>query len=501
MKTWVKRILIGTCVLTILGLTGTYFAVENVISRDNGAQVRAVALEVSRDNPAQFVVTNVQVLSPSADRFQQGQSVRIDNGLIVAVGQENDFGDDITVIDGQGMYLIPGLTDSHVHLWRSENDLLLYIANGVTQIREMHGTKLHLQWREEIEKGRVGPDIFVTATQLATYGPFAGAWIGWTSERHIIRTKSDAYKTVQRLKREGYDAIKASSFLSRDGFLSASEVTRDIQIPFVGHIPLAVNLEDLFLSNQKEVAHVEEFVKALDREFGIGTEFRGYTYKTADEFLEYAQSCSADVARHVVEKNITVTSTLALINGFSPQIIDIDTALEHVELEYVNPGLAEGRIVGWLPDNNRYRVPDQYRTEGWQERQRIYWTAYAKAQQIMFDALQAHGATIVAGTDANVPTMVPGFSLHDELEALSAAGMSNSEILASATFIPGEWMGWNVGKITAGNRANLVLLREDPLAEITATRAIEWVVSNGHLHKRSDLDNMLATVRKVNSSR
>jgi len=500
MNKWVKRILIGIGVLTILGALGTYVVVENTLSRDYGERVKTVTLDTSQYQKSDFVLTNVNVLAPTADQFLAGRDVRVEDGLIVAVGENLNRDDDISVIDGKGLYLIPGLTDSHIHLWRSENDLLLYVANGVTQVRELHGTKLHLQWREEIENGRIGPDIHITAAQLATYGPFAGAWVGWTAERNIVRSKNDVQKTVSRLKQEGYDAIKASSFLSRDGFLTASDITRDNQIPLVGHIPLAVSLDDLFASNQKEVAHVEEFFKALDREFGVGREFSGYTHRTADEFLEYVQSRSDDIAQRVVENDITVTSTLALINSFAPQIVDVDSALEQAQLDYVNPGLAEGRIVGWLPDNNRYRVPDEYRTEGWRERQSIYWTTYAKAQQIIFEALLAHDAVIMAGTDANVPTMVPGFSLHDELEALSAAGMNNAEILASATTVPAEWMDWNVGQISPGYKANLMLLRENPLEDISATQSIESVFVNGHHLTRIELDQILERVRRANSN-
>ncbi len=492
MKTWILRSALLVIVLALLGGIGTYVFIQRAVidmfgGRTSTAQVAAGAPDAER-----VVILNANVLTPDSDAFVQGQAVILDAGLIDYVGPEPDMRGDPRIVDGRGMYLVPGFTDSHVHLWRSENDLLLYVANGVTQVREMHGTRRHLEWRDEIGGGRIGPDLFVVAAQLATYDTIEGIWQRLTSERNVVRSDNDVRRTIGALTRADFDAIKASSFLSLSAYRAASRQIEATGAKFVGHIPPAASLDDLWASEQAEVSHVEEFVKALDREFG------GYTSTNSDEFLAFVRSRSDDVAQRVRANGIAVTTTLALIESFGPQATGLENVLRSTQLEYVNPGLVEGQAMGWLPSVNGYRVPEHRRTDGWESRQTTYWAAYAEAQRILFQALVRADVVLLAGTDANVPAMVPGFSLHQEMIAMQAAGMTPAQVLASATSAPGTWSGQRTGQIRRGYEADLVLLRDDPLLDIDATDAIEMVFTNGRSFDRNELNGLLGAVRTAN---
>lgn len=492
MKKWI----IGISSFAIAAALTTGVFIDRELSKMYGGHTQVAGISLTDNTPSYFALTNVNVLSPSADTFINDQTVLVDDGTIKSVGANVEFADDTLTINGRGMFLVPGYTDSHVHLWESENDLLLYIANGVTQIREMNGSKLHLRWKEEIEAGRIGPDMFVVAPQLATFDFLEGLFVGWTQNKTIVRSERQVHSAVQSFKKMGYDAVKASSFLDENGYVAISAATKDNAIPLVGHIPLAVRLDDLWRSNQTEVAHVEELMKALRDEFG------GYNAENAKEFLQFVRSRSDDVADHLIENEISVTSTLSLIDSLYKQKSNLDAVLSAAELQYENPGIFEGTVItsrgmGWLPDVNIYRWPDD-----WDEERRakslIYWKTYSQAQHIVFDALLEKGVPIMAGTDANVPVAVPGFSLHDEMAALNEAGMSASQVLASATTVPARWFGANTGEISAGFKANLVLLRNNPLEDIGATDSIEMVIVNGRTLSRSDLDEMLLAVQNAN---
>jgi len=198
------------------------------------------------------------------------------------------------------------------------------------------------------------------------------------------------------------------------------------------------------------------------------------------------------------------TTTLELIDSFQRQKSDLQTELGAAKLVYENPGIAEGTVItsrgmGWLPDVNIYRWPDQWNDDR-KARSRLYWQTYAEAQHILFEAFMARGVAIMTGTDANVPVRVPGFSLHEEMAALQAAGMSPAQILASATSVPGDFMGTSTGQVRPGQKANLVLLRENPLEDIGATDAIEMVIIGGSVFNRKDLDQMLDTVKAANDA-
>ncbi len=493
MMKWGIRILAGLAVLMAVCALGTYLFVRGAVVEMFGGNTETALIDNGPNRTGRVAILNTNVLSPTADSFREATTVLIEDGIIAYVGSDAELPPGVHAIDGEGMYLVPGFTDSHVHLWKSENDLLLYLANGVTQVREMHGTDLHLKWRNEIENGRLGPDIFVIAAQLATYDFAEGIWVDMTAERNVVRSDADVRKTVADLTQAGFDGLKASSYLSKPAYQSASAETRSNNAPLVGHIPVAADLDDLWASNQSEVAHVEEFVKALDREFG------GYNSKNTEAFLEFVRQRSAEVASEVAAKDIAVTTTLDLIQSFAGQMTNIDEELRNVHLEYVNPGIAEGQAMGWLPHTNRYRIPEDWKHGDWKERYTRYWTAYAEAQQILFTEFLRADVNLFAGTDANVPVMVPGFSMHDEMEAMQAAGMSPAKVLYASTTAPAEWMGLNTGKIENGLEANLVLLRDNPLDDITATRSIETVLANGAVLDRNTLDELLQSVLKANA--
>jgi len=123
---------------------------------------------------------------------------------------------------------------------------------------------------------------------------------------------------------------------------------------------------------------------------------------------------------------------------------------------------------------------------------------YAQACQVLAKELSQKGVKILVGTDTNVPPMVPGFSLHKELESLQRQGMTNAQVLQAATAYPSEFMNSNAGKIMEGYEANLVLLDKNPLIDIRHTKAINMVFSNGKMYDRNLLDEMLAAVKAAN---
>lgn len=122
------------------------------------------------------------------------------------------------------------------------------------------------------------------------------------------------------------------------------------------------------------------------------------------------------------------------------------------------------------------------------------------ACQILLKNLAEQGVKIVAGTDANLPPTVPGFSLHQELQSMQEAGLSAAEVLQSATAVPAAWMKANSGTITVNKTANLVLLNKNPLLDIQNSKSIEAVFLKGKLLYRNTLDQMLEAVKRANNN-
>ncbi len=491
-KKWFFRALVVSGTTLVIAFTWMDYEIGNMW----GAHTSKVDHEQFSRPQSSIVINNINALSSDGMSMAANQSLLIEQSLIKFIGADISVPRNAIVIDGTGKYLIPGLIDSHVHLWRSANDLLLYLANGVTHIRELNGSDEHLAWRTEIEQGRMGPTLFVASPRLNSNNRYKGWFDQWTAKMANISDSKDAKNVLNSFSKENYDAVKIYSFLSGEDFLAIDAASVDNGIPLLGHIPITLKLDDIWRSNLRELAHIEELVKALDREFG------GYDADNAETFLQFIKARGDKVAQNLVVNNMAVVSTLWLMESFSAQRHHLDQALTEVALEYVNPGISElsplaPRVMGWLPDSNIYRIGHHHSAEillG----DKLYWESYAKAHHLLLQAMIKKNVTILAGTDANVPTTVPGFSMHDELKSLVDAGMSASQALRSATAVPAKWMNIKSGKIAQGYNADLVVLDANPLEDITHTKNINTVISRGRLIPRQTLDDMLMSVKKAN---
>ncbi|MGM0906236.1 MAG: amidohydrolase family protein [Pseudomonadota bacterium] len=491
-----KTLIIWVASFFIVSSALSLWIMDYKIDQVWGEHTKVVNPEPFRKPQQAFAIVNVSVLSADGDSMRPNHTVLIEDGLITDVNSGLNLPTGINVIDGTGKYLIPGLIDSHVHLWQSPNDLLLYIANGVTHIREMNGSDEHLTWKAEIESGRPGPEMFVTSRRHNSSSGTAGLFERWTAKINPVDDTDDIESHVQQMMEKGYDAVKIYTLLKKRHFQAFNKAALKLDVQLLGHIPMEMTLDEIWQSELKELAHTEELVKALAREFA---EFNS---ETSEEFLQFVHKRSADIVIHLLKNDVAVVSTLSLMESIAPQKLDVADALRAVELEYVNPGIAEALhpsvpIMGWLPDVNIYRLPYNYPQEKIPGNQ-TYWKAYAQANRILLKAMANKGVKVLAGTDANVPVMVPGFSLHEELVSLTQAGFSEAQALRSATSTPAVWMKVKSGKVLAGYQADLVLLHANPLKDINHTRTVDTVISNGRQYNRTDLDSMLSSVKSAN---
>ncbi len=494
---------IGFLVLNIIG--GIYM--HRVGTRMYGGLTQKVDHKQFQAKTGSFIIKNAKVLSSDGNEFISGKDVWIENGKIKSIDTSLQITSNIEVIDGADRFLIPGLIDAHVHLFQSPNDLLLYIANGVTEARELIGSDEHLRWREEIENGRIGPKLFVASPRLGSFGKLVGWFMSYSQGFLNISTAADAEKKVQELYDKGYDGLKIYSHLNKESYLAICKKANELNMPVFGHIPWSIDFEDVWENGQGDVAHFEEIMNALRREFYAydEAELKSLIGNIQDEneaLLAYINHRSDDIASSLNQHNITVTSTLWLTQSFVRQKFELDQILSEVALAYENPGISEGtpiipKAIGWLPKTNRY-LDDANLTDEEKAGSKAFWDTYGNACQLLAKNLSERGVTILAGTDANLPPTVPGFSLHDELIALNKAGMSPTEVLKSATINPANWLKSNSGQISQGFDANLILLDKNPLENIENTKAINTVIAKGHVYDRSLLNEILAAVKKAN---
>lgn len=222
------------------------------------------AAEIAGAQPGTVAFRNVTVIPMDRERIEHAQTVLVTGGRIAAVGADADVAipPGASVIDGSGRYLVPGLTDAHVHLttdmpWAPARadfgDAPLYLAHGVTTVINLRGTPEQLEWRRRIEAGElVGPTIY-------TAGEFV-------NEPRVI-TPEDVAQEIAAQRQAGYDLIKfhevwrpgvgflTTTGLSRAAYQRMNEAARAAGMPLVGHAPVNLGLETMLQSRQP-LAHL-----------------------------------------------------------------------------------------------------------------------------------------------------------------------------------------------------------------------------------------------------
>lgn len=447
----------------------------------------------AQENPAArpLVITHVTVINPGASSVTADRAVVITGTQITAVSPSAGFQPPkgSRVIDGRGLYLIPGLWDMHVHSvfggwFPGGRDIILplFIANGVTGVRDMGGeVAILFEWRNQIAAGQIiGPRMIVSGPMLDGYLP-DGKSLRFPSSV-AVTTPASAIAAVDSLKAQGVDFIKVQSVISHDAYLAAAAEAHKQGLPIVGHVPDKVRIAEVIAAGQKSIEHL----------MGI---FEGCS-KEEDKFIRgegnlklllttYDQS-RCDRLMHVLAQNQTwQVPTLAWQRGgtFLDQF-----DWKHQPLDkYVPP---YWRDVTWrrfademMPDLQRDPLP-------------LRQEYFARNLQ-MVGALHHAGVPFLAGTDTAPGVYVmPGFSLHDELANFVEAGLTPMEALQTATSNPAKFLSLesSLGSIERGRIADLVLLSANPLDNIHNTQKISAVITNGRLFDRNALDRVLAQV-------
>lgn len=496
-NTSIQKWVIGILIVLIVASVVSCLGIKSQIRQHNGGNTEVVDSSIFKTISSPLAITCVSVLSADCTKMSDSLTVFIKNNKIEKITDDTKISSEYKIIDGTGQYLIPGLADTHTHLQRNKNDLLLFLANGVTHIADM-GSGFDwtlLKWRKEAEEGSLSPKIYVAIGGMSSKKGIIQKIKTWFGDSPKFNTPSQARKAVKKFKNQGYDAIKAYN-LSSEVYFAVADEAKIQNIPMIGHLTPELSLKDFYTSSQSQLAHIEEITKATIRDFG------GLGYENTDEYLVYLNKNADSIAIKLKQRDVTVSTTVWIIESIYKQNFEIDVFLKNIKLEYQNPGQIEGSKLrkGWLPGNNGYENLEIKDNPEKRKRAKLFWKTYIKAIHIMTKALVNNNVTVITGTDSNGPGVIAGFSLHDELESLNKIGLSNAQILYSATSAPAKWMKSDAGKIEVGLRADLVLLAENPLENISNTKTINGVIINGKFLDRFMLDKILKSVKKANNN-
>jgi len=497
-----KWALVIVLLLSIL-FACTYLFFINEIDQMLGGNTEQFDSSQLQALSGRVAIHNVNVLATDSQTMRTNQSILVKGKQIEFVGSRTEIPYPESVlesyhqIDGSGRYVIPGLIDSHVHVKKSKNDLLLYIANGVTQIGEMTGMPHHFDYLAKINQGAVGPQMFIASPKINSRTDIGAKFRSQFEKRHQSFTSlAQAEEAVRQFKAKGYDAIKLSSDLDRKIYYAINKEALKLGIPVIGHLPVGLQLEDLYQSGQSQLAHIDSITHNLMNEFG------GLSSANSKDFLAHIHQQADTIAANLKDRDIALASTVWLHHTRPQQDFELANFIKSIQIEYQNPGWLEGSFVskGCLPGENSYE--NSHNTEQHRRKEsEVFYQTYNHAIKIVTQALVRHQVAIVAGTDAlGACGMIPGFSLHKELQALNSLGLSPAQVLHAATVSAADWMGINAGRIAVNYRADLVLLDDNPLENIQNTESIYAVMANGQYWQRQELGAMLDAVKLANNN-
>jgi hypothetical protein len=404
---------------------------------------------------------NVSVVPMDSERVLRNQTVLVKNGIIVAIGDSKTVAlpVDAVLIDGSGKYLLPGLADMHVHT--DPGDFPLFLANGITTVREMNGSPDHLKWRAQLSAGHLfGPRLFVASTMISGEKQ---------RYRHVLVTSPEqAVTVVNEFAEQHYDFIKVYDGLPLAVYDQIIRTARQAKIPVVGHIPSAVGLDHVLESGQESIEHTEQI-----------------EYATASVDKPLSPQEADAVAVRIVRANVWVTPTLASQEILCQQGTAWFNALfDRPEMEFVDAST----LSWWSSLKKPYSHADAARSGG-DDTRKVFFSS----QVNLVKALNLRQALLLAGTDTPNPLLVPGFSLHDELRNLHDAGLTNFQVLQTATVNPARFLGilTEGGMVEVGKRADLILVDDNPLQNLETLRTPAGVMGGGKWLSKSQLKEML----------
>lgn len=452
---------------------------------------------------APIAIVHATVIDVRAGRDVPAQTIVLDGGRIVDVGADASVRIPVgaRVVDATGRFVMPGLWDMHAHVRTPTArtvELPLFLANGVTGIREMGSDCKDTtavgaicigdlrRWQREIETG-------------ALLGPRLLALSSWHVDgpRDLPKnapaffrasTPEEATQLVQYFADRGVDFIKVYNNIPRQGYFALMREARRRHMTVVGHNPVQITARELSDSGQHSVEHARVFLfycwPGAEQFWTQGTPRMTVTQllqRMVDDydpaicgglFQTYARNDTWYVPTHVTRAVEAHASELR--SSHDPRDRYIPRAM-HDE---------------WVADV-RHVVAADSSPAG----RKAFMDFYTKGLEVTGAAYRA-GVRIMAGTDAGDSFVYPGFSMHDELAELVKAGLTPAQALRAATLDPAEFLGrtTDFGTVERGKVADLVIVAADPLRDIHNTVRIDAVVEGGHYLDRAALDAILRGV-------
>ncbi len=416
------------------------------------------------------VFDNVTVVEPGLSRWE-GRRVVVEGSRIASITAAAPGS------TPQG-FLLPGLIDMHVHgaddSIDGQADLfrLLYLAHGVTTVRNTGGWQVQLEERDRIARGDIaGPRIFACGGLIDGEPP---VWSFSTT----LEDPEGADALVAAHVAAGFDCLKVYERLKPSVLAALVAAAHAHSLTVVGHVPQRVRFENAGID---DIQHLRGLARSDGREPILDpaenlhlrlSEWAGLS----SERIDFA-------VRTSIEQGVAQTPTLVLFDRVA-RMDRPDALIAAPDMQLLPRFYGE---LTWEPRGSPWY--DDLPPGTWE----LAREAFANAKRLVYALFRA-GVRIHAGTDIGNPYLVPGASLQEELTHFVDAGLTPEQAWMTATLWSGESLGLkDLGRIVSGAPADLLLFAADPTLDLAALSSLQAVVADGRLYSRATLDAAVET--------
>jgi len=428
---------------------------------------RKIARTLPQRSATAIAITGVTLFDSPAGKVVPNSTVVISGEKIVAVGgPETSAPSDARRIDGSGQMLLPGLWNSHMHLDAGFGPRLL--AEGVTTIRDPGNAPEYIaKTQAQFASGElIGPRVIIAGLMDGT-GKYT-APIGTTTG-----TASEAVEQVRSWKKTGAVQIKIYSSMSPRLVPAIVKEAHAQGMRVSGHIPSGMLAQDAVNEGFDEIQHVNFLFLNFMPDVKDETQTPVRLTATAQ------RAGTIDLQSRPVKDFMALLKSKEIVSDPTVGIFYTDTMTRTGDIQ--STGFAE--IAGWLPAQVRRTLTTGGLPMG--PGLDAKYRASAKAYLEMVALLHQNGIRIVAGTD----DVLPGFDLIHELELYAQAGLPMEAVLQSATIVPARVMKMDdaLGSIETGKLADVILVRSNPMENVSQLRNVTTTIKGGVMYDTREL--------------
>lgn len=417
-------------------------------------------------NETSYLITNINIVPMSKDTILAHKTVWVKNGIIENIA-DSIVMEGIEIIDGENKFLSPGLIDMHMHLW-DKQELGLYLANGVTTIRNLWGYPMHLRIKKDLnDENIIGPLFFTSSPKLTGKNDLG-------DDKVQISTPEEAKQLVIAYKNRGFDFIKTYAGLTENIENAIIEQSIVSNISIAAHPSREIPYLNQFHSQIASIEHAEEIVQ------------QALEYKLDSLKLE-------TIIQKFVSTQKSFCPTLTSYYKIFEMLELGENVLKSDAAHYINPLI---QVVDSKAQFNRWANEKENNSS-------ITQHIFKQHQFHLYiiKKMNEAGVNIICGTDAGIGITAPGYSIHQELALYKEAGLSNYEALKTATINPSKTHKEleQIGTIEIGKLANFILTSKNPLEDLSVLNNPEWVMIKGRKINKKILNQFTENARDRNN--